>query len=68
MSEWRVKFRSGDTIEQVGTGKRLYLFEDATYEDVFGRRLCTHFCRYFQHGISERPTPCDIYNDTSPEQ
>ena len=44
---------------------RVYIFEEATYSDVFGCSHYTHFCGWM------RPTPtlddgvaCEIYNDT----
>jgi hypothetical protein len=46
---------------------RFYFFEDASYEDVFGRKLHTHFCHYYTRGNPHPPLHCEIYNDTTPE-
>jgi hypothetical protein len=47
---------------------RFYFFEDASYEDVFGRELHTHFCHYYTRGNPHPPLHCEIYNDTTPEE
>jgi len=59
-----------DWDEMMTSKKRFYIFEKATYTDVWGKRLETHFCNYYMSIANPNwlpPTPCDIYNDTPKE-
>jgi hypothetical protein len=73
---WIPKFYFAEPIsktdwqEMMVNKKRFYIFEKATYTDVWGKSIETHFCNYYMSIADPEafpPTPCDIYNDTPKE-
>jgi hypothetical protein len=46
-----------------------YYFWRATYKDIFGRSMESHFCAYYPSvELDPSPTACKIYNDIRPKE
>ena len=69
--DWIVKREEWADLNSDNGNLRLYHFEEAKYDDVFGRHLCAHFCGYYlpwNIRVGNSTTACDIYNDITPEK
>lgn len=73
---WAFNFQTADKIAteelycEIMDGEvRLYHFDEAIYDDAFGRPHYSHFCGWFNP--SDKTTPwvaCDYYNETDSEK
>jgi hypothetical protein len=71
--EWAFDLHAGDSVTpeqkkllQKGD-LRVYFFEEAKYNDVFGREHYTHWCGWLKKDLTSG-VACKVWNDTDPEK